>query len=210
MNEKTSFWQRLKQGLSRSSQSINQGIKGIFTKKRLDKETLEELHDLLILSDMGVKTSQILIDHLAKEKLDKDITEEEVREVLASSIEEMLSPYIVSLIPPIASPCVFLIVGVNGSGKTTTIGKLASYFQEQGKKVAVAAGDTFRAAAKEQLQIWADRLNIPFYSAPDNSDPASLAFDAIKAAREAHVDILFIDTAGRLHNKTGLMEELKK
>ncbi len=205
-----SLWQRLKTGLSRSRQTLQQGITDVFTKKRLDQETLDALYDTLIMADMGVVTSKRLIDRLAGEKMDKEITSAQVKEALANAIEEMLTPYEIPITPGQGALQIYLAVGINGSGKTTTLAKLGSLFKQQGKKVAFVAGDTFRAAAKEQLQFWADREGILCYTALDQADPAGLVFDAIKCAKAACVDILLIDTAGRLHNKKGLMEELNK
>lgn len=209
--EKKGWWSRLKQGLQKSSDKLNDGLKGLFTKKKLDSETIEELEELLILSDIGVETAAKLTTNLAKEKLNKDVTIEEVKQFLASQIEAELQPYAAPLnITPQKHPHVILVVGVNGSGKTTTIGKLGKVWQDQGLKVRFVAGDTFRAAAVEQLQIWANRLGIQLLKTEPGGDAAALAYDALESAKKSDCDVLIIDTAGRLHNKAGLMDELKK
>lgn len=209
--EKKGWWSRLKQGLSKSSDKLNDGLKSLFTRKKLDASTIEELEELLIMSDIGVETAAKFTISLAKEKLDKDVTIEEIKQFLASQIEAELHPYAVPLtITPQRHPHVILVVGVNGSGKTTTIGKLGKTWQDQGLKVQFVAGDTFRAAAVEQLQVWANRLGIPLFKTEPGGDAAALAYDALESARNNGCDILIIDTAGRLHNKAGLMDELKK
>jgi fused signal recognition particle receptor len=208
---KRSWWTRLREGLSRSSNSIGTGLVEIFTKRKLDTAMLEDLEDVLIRADLGVSTATKITTHLAKMRHDKDVEVNEVKAILASEIEQVLTPYA----QPIATgsnikPFVILVVGVNGSGKTTTIGKLAAQFSNKGQKVMLAAGDTFRAAAIEQLKIWGDRLNCEVIARPQGSDAASLAFEAIKEAREAGADFLLMDTAGRLQNRTELMAELEK
>lgn len=209
--EKKGWWSRLKQGLSKSSDKLNDGLKGLFTRKKLDAATIEALEDLLIMSDIGVETATKFTTRLAKEKLDKDVTVEEVKQFLATQIEAELQPYAVPLaITPQKHPHVILVVGVNGSGKTTTIGKLGKTWQDQGLKVQFVAGDTFRAAAVEQLQVWANRLNIPLFKTEPGGDAAALAYDAFITTKNGNCDVLIIDTAGRLHNKAGLMDELKK
>ncbi len=202
---------RLKQGLARTSAKLGGGIIGLFTKRKLDDATLEELEDLLIQADLGVKTAAKLTANLARERFDKEVTSEEVRQAFAEDIAEILTPVALPLtIDPALKPHVVLVVGVNGTGKTTTIGKLAKQFRDQKKKVMLAAGDTFRAAAVEQLKIWGERTGCPVISGPENCDAASLAFDALKRAKSEGADVLLIDTAGRLHNKAVLMDELKK
>ncbi|MFN3459562.1 MAG: signal recognition particle-docking protein FtsY [Oceanibaculum sp.] len=187
------------------------GIIGLFTRRKLDDATLEELEDLLIQADLGVKTSAKLTANLARERFDKEVTSEEVRQAFADDIAEILAPVAVPLtLDPANRPHVVLVVGVNGTGKTTTIGKLAKQFRDQGKKVVLAAGDTFRAAAVEQLKIWGERTGAPVIAGAENCDAASLAFDALKQAKADGADVLLIDTAGRLHNKAALMDELKK
>jgi fused signal recognition particle receptor len=210
-SSQSGWWSKLKQGLRKSSDRLGEGLKTIFIKRRLDQETLEELEELLITSDLGVETATHLTQELAKEKLNKEISLEEVKGILANSVANLLFPYTQSFtIESPRKPYIILVVGVNGSGKTTTIGKLGRLFQDQGLKVHFAAGDTFRAAAIEQLQVWGERLQIPVTSHPHGADAASLAFDAIEAAQAREADVLLIDTAGRLHNKSHLMEELKK
>lgn len=209
--EKKRWWSRLKQGLSKSSDKLNSSFKHLFVKKKLDHAMIEELEELLILSDIGVETAAKFAGNLAKEKLDKDITIEEVKQFLADQVEAELQPYAQPLeISKANHPHVILVVGVNGSGKTTTIGKLGKIWSDQELKVRFVAGDTFRAAAVEQLQVWADRLNIPIATTQTGGDAAALAFDALEQAQKDACDVLIIDTAGRLHNKTGLMDELKK
>ncbi len=209
--EKKGWFRRLTAGLSRSSAKLTEGISAIFTKRKLDDEVLEELEELLIAADLGVKTSGDLIKHLRKTRFGKDVTDQEVREVFATEIARILEPVAKPLeIDPSRGPHVVLVVGVNGSGKTTTIGKLAQFYREQGLKVMLAAGDTFRAAAVEQLRIWGERTGCPVIHRPEGADAAALAYDAIAEARTAGADLLLIDTAGRLHNKAQLMDELAK
>jgi fused signal recognition particle receptor len=209
--ESQGWWGKLKQGLKKSSDRLGQGLKSLIIKKRLDQETIDELEELLIASDLGVEAAAHLTRELAREKLDREVSLEEVKGVLAQSISQILTPYTQELQPNLAhKPHIILVVGVNGSGKTTTIGKLGKFFQDQGRKLHFAAGDTFRAAAVEQLMVWGNRLNIPVTTQPQGSDAASLAFEATQRAQQEGADILLIDTAGRLHNKNQLMDELKK
>lgn len=209
--EKNGWWSRLKQGLRKSSDKLNDGLKTLFIRKKLDIETIEELEELLILSDIGVETAAKFTSKLAKEKLDKDVTIEEVKQFLANQIEAELNPYAIPLtISKQHCPHVILVIGVNGSGKTTTIGKLGKLWQDQGLKVEFVAGDTFRAAAVEQLQVWATRLGIPIATTQAGGDAAGLVYNALESAKHNGCDVLIIDTAGRLHNKAGLMDELKK
>ena len=179
-------------------------------KRKFDDDMLEQLEELLISSDMGVDTAMSVAANMAQGNLGSRFSTSEIKKLLADEIEQIMENVAQPL--PIYSkhPQVVLVVGVNGSGKTTTIGKLASQFKEAGKNVVIAAGDTFRAAAVEQLQIWGDRANVPVLVAPEGSDPASLAFDALAKAQEEKADLLMIDTAGRLQNRTDLMEELAK
>ncbi len=208
---KKGWFQRLKEGLSRSSNKLSDGIAGIFTKRRLDDDALEELEELLITADLGVATARSLTARLAKERFDKEISPEEVREALADDITKILEPVARPLeIEATAKPHVVLVIGVNGSGKTTTIGKLAKHYRDLGQSVMLAAGDTFRAAAIEQLQIWGERIGAPVIAKETGADSASLAFDALTTAKHEGFDLLLIDTAGRLHNKTDLMDELAK
>jgi fused signal recognition particle receptor len=202
---------RLRAGLSRSSSKLGGGITGIFTKRKLDEAALEELEELLIAGDLGVSTAAKLTAQLAKSRFDKDVSPEEVRQALAEDVGEILSPVARPLeVAGDRKPQVVLVVGVNGTGKTTTIGKLAKSYSDAGKRVMLAAGDTFRAAAIEQLQIWGERAACPVVTGKSGADAAGLAYDALQRARAEGRDLLLIDTAGRLHNKAELMAELKK
>ncbi|MBQ9271755.1 MAG: signal recognition particle-docking protein FtsY [Alphaproteobacteria bacterium] len=206
-----SFWEKLGLGLKKTSNAITGVISDIFTKKKLDSATLEELEELLISADFGVATATEIMQKFAAQKQDKEITDEEIRTLLAAEIEQRLTPCEQSFaIDSAHKPYVILMVGVNGAGKTTTIGKLAAKLQQQGKKVSFIAGDTFRAAAVEQLKVWAERLNIRVFAGPDGCDSAGLCYDGLNAAVKNGDDVVFIDTAGRLQNKSGLMDELKK
>ncbi|WP_419902564.1 signal recognition particle-docking protein FtsY [Kiloniella sp.] len=210
-NKKGGWFSRLKAGLSRSSSKLGDGIGGIFTKKKLDDESIEELEDLLITSDLGVATAAKLTANLAKTRFNKDIEPREISEALAADIQEILEPIAKPLeIDRAKPPHVILVVGVNGSGKTTTIGKLATQYKAQGLKVMLAAGDTFRAAAVEQLKIWGERTGCPVVAKETGADAAGLAYEAIERARSENADVVLIDTAGRLHNKSDLMSELQK
>jgi len=207
--EKRGWFGRLRQGLSRSSATLGEGIAGIFTKRKLDQATLDELEELLIQADLGVATAGRLVAGFGKTRFGQEITPEEVRCALAAEIAKILEPVARPLIPS-QKPAVVLVVGVNGSGKTTTIGKLAKLYRDEGKRVMLAAGDTFRAAAVEQLQIWGERIGAPVVAKGPGADPAGLAYEALERARADAIDILLIDTAGRLHTKAILMDELKK
>lgn len=208
---KKSWFGRLKEGLTKSTQRITQSITGLFTKKKLDQKTLDELEDVLIQADLGVAVAGQLVANLKRTRFDKEVTDEEVRGAFADDIAGILAPVAQSLaIDSAKKPHVVLVVGVNGSGKTTTIGKMARQFTEEGRRVMIAAGDTFRAAAVEQLRIWGDRSKVPVIARETGADAAGLAFEALKTAQDAKADVLLIDTAGRLQNKTGLMEELAK
>ncbi|MPZ10942.1 MAG: signal recognition particle-docking protein FtsY [Kiloniellaceae bacterium] len=210
-DKKGGWFQRLKSGLSRSSGKLGDGISGIFTKRRLDDQALEELEELLITADLGVTTAARLTANLAKTRFDKQVDPQEVREALAADIAEILTPVAQPLqLDPAKKPNVVLVVGVNGSGKTTTIGKLATHYRREGLAVRLAAGDTFRAAAIEQLKIWGERAGCPVVAGKQGADAAGLAFSAVEAAKAAGDDLLLIDTAGRLHNKAELMAELQK
>jgi fused signal recognition particle receptor len=208
---KESWWTRLRQGLARSSSSIAQGVADIFTKKKLSADMLEDLEDVLVRSDLGVAAATRIAALVGKGRYDKQIAPEEVRTILADEVERVLAPVARPLeIDAGKKPFVILVVGVNGSGKTTTIGKLCAKFSAEGKTLMLAAGDTFRAAAIEQLRIWGGRMNVPVIARETGADAAGLAFDAIKAAKEQNVDVLLMDTAGRLQNRTELMDELEK
>ncbi len=208
---KLNWLQRLKQGLSKSSGKLTGGIAGIFTKRKLDSESIEALEELLIEADLGAGLAAELTAALAKNRFDKDIAPEEVRSFLAEEITKILAPLEKPLLPDASqSPTVIMMVGVNGNGKTTTVGKLASQYKQQGHKVMLAAVDTFRAAAVEQLQVWGARSDIPVITGAPESDPAAVAYQALEAAKREKADVLLIDTAGRLQNKTNLMGELQK
>ena len=209
--QKLGWFARLRQGLSRSSTNIKEQIASVVTRRKLDAGTLEELEDALIAADMGVETSGLLVKALAKDRFGKEVTDTEVREVLATAAAQMLAP-VAEPLPHRArfKPQVVLVCGVNGTGKTTTIGKLASQAVSAGLKVVLAACDTFRAAAVEQLEIWGRRNGVPVIRGKEAADPAGLAFDALQRARAEGADLLIIDTAGRLQNKQGLMDELRK
>ena len=205
------FLSRLTKGLARSAGKLGEGLGAVFTKRRLDEEALSELEDALIAADLGTEVTKRIVANFRKSRFGKEVTESEIKEALATEIAEILAPVARPLtISPERAPHVVLVVGVNGNGKTTTIGKLALQYREQGLKPILAAGDTFRAAAVEQLQVWGERTGAPVVTAPANSDPAGLAFDALARAKAEGKDVLLIDTAGRLHNKSALMEELQK
>ena len=202
---------RLKAGLRRTSNSLTGGIGAIFTGRRLDDEALEELEELLIAGDLGAATAAELTAELAKQRFGKEVSAAEVRQALADQIADLLAPVEGTLaIEDDAKPHVILVAGVNGTGKTTTIGKLAQRLGGEGKRVMLVAGDTFRAAAVEQLTIWGERAGAPVVARPDGGDPAGLAFDALERAQAEGIDVLLIDTAGRLQNKAHLMAELQK
>jgi len=206
-----SFLSRLKAGLSKSSGKITEGVSAIFTKRKLDALALEELEELLISADMGAGVAAQITGELAKDRLGKDISAEEIKTYLAEKIAaQLVSSSHTELLSGGAKTTVILVVGVNGNGKTTTIGKLAAKFKAEGKKVMLAAADTFRAAAVEQLQEWGTRSQIPVVTGAFEADPASVAFQAYARAQVENMDVLLIDTAGRLHNKTNLMSELQK
>lgn len=209
--QKRTWFQRLREGLSRTSSQLTGQITSLFTKRKLDDETLQDLEDLLIQADLGVETALRITDTLASERYGKDVTGTDVSRIMASEITKVLSP----VARPLAldlnhKPHVILVVGVNGTGKTTTIGKLAAKLSGAGLKVMMAAGDTFRAAAIEQLKIWAERTGSEIVSSKLGADAAGLAYEAYERAREKKSDVLIIDTAGRLQNKTELMAELEK
>jgi fused signal recognition particle receptor len=210
--EKKSWLGRLKDGLSKSTAKLSSGLSGLFTgKQKLDADTLDDLEDLLIMADFGAPMAARLVAKLSEERHDKDITPEEVRALIAREITATLEPVAKPLtIKPGNKPHVLLMVGVNGSGKTTTIGKLARQFQNQGHSVMLAAGDTFRAAAIEQLAVWGERNKVPVIHKEAGADAAAVAYEALQAARDQNIDVLMIDTAGRLQNKAHLMEELTK
>lgn len=208
---KPSWFQRLASGLKRSSDQLTGSITAVFTKKKLDAAMLEDLEDILIQSDFGLEMASQVTETLRRERFDRDISAEEVRQVLAAEIVKVLEPVAQPLPLEVGRrPHVILMVGVNGSGKTTTIGKLAGLLASQGKTVMLAAGDTFRAAAIEQLQVWGERTGAPVIARPAGSDASGLAYEAVERARAEGADVLIIDTAGRLHNRDELMSELEK
>jgi len=203
--------QRMRAGLRRSSSSLGEGITNVFRKRKLDDDTIQELEDILIQADLGVETAMAITDALATSRYDKEISDADVRTVLAEEVEKVLTPVAQPLtVDPTKSPHVVLVVGVNGTGKTTTIGKLAAKWRAEGHDVMLAAGDTFRAAAVEQLAIWAERTGSKIVMRETGSDAAGLVFDAMTEASSAGADVLLVDTAGRLQNKTELMAELEK
>ncbi|ENT04267.1 signal recognition particle-docking protein FtsY [Brucella sp. 63/311] len=208
---KLSWFERLRRGLARSSSSLSDSIGGIFTKRKLDDDTLQDLEDVLIQADLGLETAMRVTDALASGRYGKDVSGEEVRAIMSAEIEKVLAPVAKPLELDLShKPHVILVVGVNGTGKTTTIGKLAAKLTAGGLKVMLAAGDTFRAAAIEQLHIWGERTGSPVVSSKLGADAAGLAYDAWEKAKEAGSDVLIIDTAGRLQNKAELMDELAK
>jgi len=207
---KYGFFARLTKGLARSSTRMSDGITGIFAKAKLDADTLQYLEDLLITADLGVETAGEVTRKLAEGRYDKEITPEEVKALLASIIAERLAPVAQPIALTAAKPHVILLVGVNGAGKTTTIGKLAHQYVDGGRKVVMAAGDTFRAAAVEQLKVWGARTGAEVIARETGADAAGLAFDALACAKAEGADVLMIDTAGRLQNRKELMDELAK
>ncbi len=212
-NGDNGWFSRLGAGLSKSTGKLGQGISDIFTKRKLNEDSLQDLEDLLIMSDLGPKTAAAIIEEFSARKFEKDIEPNEVRMALADIIGDMLAPVAkpLTLEKPANGPFVILVSGVNGAGKTTTIGKLAyEWHIHQHKKVMIAAADTFRAAAVDQLEVWANRAHVPLYKKDIGADAASVAFEAYEKAKAEGMDVLMIDTAGRLQNKAGLMAELQK
>ena len=205
------FFSKLKEGLARSTQKIAQGITGVFNKRKLDDAALEELEDILITADLGTEVAARIIANFRRTRFGREVSDDEIKTALAEEIAAILAPVAHPLIiDRTLKPHVVLVVGVNGTGKTTTIGKLAQQYRDQGLKPMLCAGDTFRAAAVEQLQVWGARTGAPVVSAAANADAAGLAFDALTRARQEGIDVLLVDTAGRLHNKAALMDELGK
>ncbi len=207
----SSWLQRLKTGLSKSAQNINHGINNIIHKRKLDSECLQELEELLIMADMGADTASYIIQKIANNRYNKEISAQELKQVLAAEIADILQ----NISRPLqhngqSNPHVVLVVGVNGNGKTTSIGKLTKQFLLNNQTVMLCAADTFRAAAVEQLQIWGQRNQVPVITAANNADAASVAYKALEAAKSNNINWLLIDTAGRLHNKANLMAELQK
>ena len=208
--DKKSWWRRLSDGLKRTSSNIGTAISDLISKRKLDAATLEEIEEVLIRADLGVDVAGRIAAAVGEGRYDKTVSADEVKAILAAEVEKVLAPVAKPLTAGAAKPFVILVVGVNGSGKTTTIGKLAAKFRAEGKSVMLAAGDTFRAAAIDQLKIWGGRTGASVIARAAGSDAASLAFDALTEARGEEIDILLVDTAGRLQNKAVLMNELEK
>lgn len=205
------FFSRLKEGLSRSTQKLSTSITAVFTKRKLDDEALEELEELLIAADLGPRAAAKVIASFRRTRFGKEVTDEEIKSALAEEITKILEPVARPLeIDTGHAPHVVLMVGVNGTGKTTTIGKLSQFYRDQGLKPMLVAGDTFRAAAVEQLQIWGERTGAPVVAGKPETDAAGLAYGALERAKREGIDVLLVDTAGRLHNKSALMDELAK
>jgi fused signal recognition particle receptor len=208
---KLSWWRRLSSGLKRTSNSLGTAVADLVTKRKLDSAMLEDIEDVLLRADLGTEVAARIAKAVGVGRYDKSISADDVKAVVASEVEKVLAGVAKPLvIDEVQKPFVILVVGVNGSGKTTTIGKLAAKLSAEGRKVMLAAGDTFRAAAIEQLKIWGERTQSPVIAGTQGSDSASLAFNALTAAREGERDVLLIDTAGRLQNKAELMKELEK
>jgi fused signal recognition particle receptor len=208
---KLSWWQRLTGGLKRTSSSLGTAVADLVTKRKLDRAMLEDIEDVLLRADLGTEVAARISAAVGVGRYDKAITADDVKTVVATEVEKVLAPVAKPLvIGDTQKPFVILVVGVNGSGKTTTIGKLAAKLSAEGRKVMLAAGDTFRAAAIEQLKIWGERTRSPVIAGAQGSDSASLAFNALSAARDGKLDVLLVDTAGRLQNKAELMNELEK
>lgn len=205
------WFSKLKDGLKKTSSTFTENLTKIFTHKKINAQTLEELEDLLLQADLGVQATATILEDLQSEKVQKDATVLDVQQQLAKTLEYIMSPAEGKLtIAETPRPRVILMIGVNGSGKTTTTAKLASQLKDKGLKVRLTACDTFRAAAVEQLQTWADRIQVPLSKSKLNGDPAGLAYDAYKTACQQKEDVLIIDTAGRLHTNQNLMAELEK
>ncbi|MDP3176226.1 MAG: signal recognition particle-docking protein FtsY, partial [Phenylobacterium sp.] len=208
---KKGWFQRLTQGLSRSSKAMTEQLTGAFVKAPLDQARLDALEEMLIEADLGPQSAARIVERFGAERFGRSVDEREIQEALAEAIGDELTARQGDFDPLSGpKPFVVLFIGVNGSGKTTTLGKIAAELKGRGAKVLIAAGDTFRAAAVEQLQVWADRAGADFMSRPTGSDAAGLAYDALEKARAEDYDVLLIDTAGRLQNKQGLMDELHK
>ncbi len=208
---KQSWWRRLSAGLKRTSSSLGTAVADLVTKRKLDRAMLDDIEDVLLRADLGTEVAARIAEAVGKGRYDKSVSAEDVTTIVATEVEKVLSPVAKPLeIDAAQKPFVILVVGVNGSGKTTTIGKLAAKLSAEGRKVMLAAGDTFRAAAIEQLKVWGERNKVPVVARAQGSDSASLAFEAVEAAKAQAMDVLLIDTAGRLQNKTELMVELEK
>jgi fused signal recognition particle receptor len=208
---KLSWWRRLSGGLKRTSSSLGTAVADLLTKRKLDRAMLEEIEDVLVRADLGTEVAARISAAVGVGRYDKAITADDVKNVVAAEVEKVLAPVAKPLVIDNAQkPFVILVVGVNGSGKTTTIGKLAAIFASEGRSVMLAAGDTFRAAAIEQLKVWGERTKSPVIAGSQGSDSASLVFNALSEARDQQRDVLLVDTAGRLQNKAELMNELEK
>ncbi|MCL2716539.1 MAG: signal recognition particle-docking protein FtsY [Alphaproteobacteria bacterium] len=208
---KLSWWRRLSNGLRRTSSSLGGAVADLVTRRKLDRAMLDDIEDVLLRADLGVEVAGRIAQAVGSGRYDKAISADEVKEVVATEVARELAPVAQPLVIDAGrKPFVILVVGVNGSGKTTTVGKLAARFTREGHKVMLAAGDTFRAAAIEQLKVWGERCSVPVIAGAQGSDAASLAFQALGAAREQNSDVLLIDSAGRLQNKSELMDELEK
>ena len=208
--EKQSWWQRLSGGLKRTSASIGGAVTDLVAKRRLDQAMLDEIEEVLIRADLGVESAARIAAAVGEGRYDKSITADEVKAVVAAEVEKVLTPVAKPFLIGAGKPFVALVVGVNGSGKTTTIGKLAAKFRAEGRSVMLAAGDTFRAAAIDQLNIWGGRSGASVIARAPGADAAGLAFDALTQARGEEIDVLLVDTAGRLQNRSELMDELEK
>lgn len=205
------FLKKLSTGLSKSSSKLSQSISGVFSKRKLDQDAVEEFEDLLLSSDMGAKVARKIAANLSKSRYNKDVSDSEIKLILAREIEDIMQPreQLIDFAEG-ARPRIILFVGVNGSGKTTTIGKIATKLKQQGARAMLVGADTFRAAAIEQLKVWGDRAGIPVMSKPTGADPAGLVYEAVEKAQAENLDLVLVDTAGRLQNKTELMSELSK
>jgi fused signal recognition particle receptor len=208
---KLSWWRRLSSGLKRTSSSLGTAVADLVTKRKLDRAMLDDIEDVLLRADLGTEVAGRIANAVGTGRYDKAISADDVKTVVATEVEKVLAPVAKPLeIDSSQKPFVILVVGVNGSGKTTTIGKLSAKLSAEGRKVMLAAGDTFRAAAIEQLKVWGERTRSPVIAGAQGSDSASLAFNALTAAKEQKIDVLLVDTAGRLQNKAELMNELEK
>src|SRR3954447_18115903 len=208
---KLSWWRRLSGGLKRTSSSLGSAVAELVTKRKLDRAMLDDIEDVLLRADLGTEVAGRIADAVGKGRYDKTISADDVKAVVAAEVEKVLAPVAKPLVIDAAQkPFVILVVGVNGSGKTTTIGKLAAKLSSEGRSLMLAAGDTFRAAAIEQLKVWGERTKSPVIAGAQGSDSASLALNSLTAAKEQNIDVLLVDTAGRLQNKAELMNELEK
>lgn len=211
MSDKPGWTERLFGGFGKTSSRLSENLTGLVTKAKLDDATLDDIEDALIMSDLGPSTAASIREKLSNERFEKGLTEEAVKEIIQVEIAKILDPVAAALeIDAFPRPQVILVIGVNGSGKTTTIAKLAHLFLEQDYGVMLAAGDTFRAAAIGQLKVWAERLGVPIISGPEGGDSASIVYEGVKQATETGIDVLIVDTAGRLQNRSELMDELDK